>query len=81
MPAAPSNDLDFEHLLAATLEVRRKGYGEWTDLSLRERAFVALCLNKPDWLSRDELTIAGSLDLIGPQLVNLVPAVERAINR
>ncbi len=76
-----ARDLDFEHLLAATLEVRRKGITEWRDLSLRERAFVALSLNKPDWLSWDELTIAGALELIGPQLVELVPAVERAINR
>ena len=69
--------IDFEHLVDAALEVKRLGLPEWRDLSRRERAFVALALNKADWL----LTIGQALDLVGLDLLALVPAVERAVSQ
>ena len=71
--------LDFEHLLSVTLAVKRQGAREWRDLSRRERAFVAMALNRVDWLSEDELSMGQAMDLIGPDLLALVVAVERAI--
>jgi len=71
--------IDFEHLLAATLESRRS-QAAWRDLSRRERAFAAMALNRADWLREDELTLAQALELLGADLVELLPAVERAIS-
>ena len=73
--------LDFEHLLSATLVVKSQGVREWRDLSRRERAFVAMALNRAEWLSEDDLSIGQAMDLIGPDLLGLVAAVERAISR
>lgn len=73
--------IDFEHLVSAALEVKRRGLPEWRELSRRERAFVALALNKADWLAKDELTIGQALDLVGLDLLALVPAVERAVSQ
>ena len=72
---------EFEHLLASTLAVRRKGLQEWRDLSRRERAFMALVLNEHAWLKEDGLTIGGALDLIQPHWASLVTAVESAIDK
>jgi hypothetical protein len=73
--------LDFEHLLRVTLAAKSQGAREWRELSRRERAFVAMALNRVDWLSEDELSMGQAMDLIGPDLLALVVAVERAIER
>ena len=70
--------IDFDHLLAATLEARRSKQA-WQDLSLRERAFAALALRQEQWLAEDELTPAAARDLLGPALLELLPAVESAL--
>jgi hypothetical protein len=71
--------LDFEHLLSVTLAAKSQGAREWRELSRRERAFVSMALNRVDWLSEDELSMGQAMDLIGPDLLALVVAVERAI--
>ena len=71
--------IDFEHLLKLTLAAKSRGAREWRDCSRRERAFIALALNRAEWLREDELTMGQALDLIGADLHGLVPAVERAI--
>lgn len=73
--------LDFEHLLSASLAAKRHGVAEWREFSRRERAFVAMALNRPDWLKEDELSMGQALELIGKDLVALVSAVERAVNQ
>lgn len=73
--------IDFEHLLSVTLDVKRQGVSEWRELSRRERAFVALALNRADWLVLDELSLAQAISLVRSDLIELVPAVEQAINQ
>jgi hypothetical protein len=73
--------LDFEHLLSVTLIAKSRGVSEWRDFSRRERAFVAMALNRADWLSEDALSMGQAMDLIGPDLLGLVTAVETAVAR
>jgi hypothetical protein len=73
-------DLDFEHLLAITVEAKRLGISSWRELSRRERAFAALALNRADWLEIDGLTIGQALELLG-ELVSLIGAVEFALTQ
>lgn len=70
---------EFEHLLGKSRDAKRGGRDAWNVQSTGEKVAVALVLNKPDWLDSMGYTIAEAIARTGPEWLQLVPLVERAL--
>jgi hypothetical protein len=71
----------FRQLLAcAQAAASADGEDAWSVMSTGERLAVALVLNRHDWLTRMNYTMADAIGRVGPAWVNEIPAVAQAIN-
>ena len=66
-------------LFAKSLGALHGGESAWRAQSTGERLAVALVLNRADWLASMGYTIGEALTRVGPDWVELVPLVERAV--
>lgn len=73
------NTAEFEHLYGKALDAKRGGKSAWDVQSTGEKVAVALVLNRADWLKGFGYTLAEAIDRTGPEWIELVPAVERAL--
>jgi hypothetical protein len=69
----------YQHLLGKARDAKRGGHGAWTVQSTGERVAVALVLNRADWLSEMDYSIAEAIERSGPEWVALIPQVARQL--
>jgi hypothetical protein len=68
-----------QHLLYKSRDAKRGGHEAWTVQSTGERVAVALVLNRADWLSEMDYTIAEAIERSGAEWVALIPQVAREL--
>lgn len=61
------------------MDAKRFGYDAWRVQSTGEKVAVALVLNRPDWLADMGYTIAEAVGRAGPEWMNGIERVERAL--
>lgn len=71
-------DRILDRLLSKALEAAEFGEAAWRVQSTGERLAVALVLNRGDWLSEMDYTVAQALDRIGADWASAVPKVANA---
>lgn len=69
----------YEHLLRKALDAKSQGYEAWAVQSTGEKAAVALVLNRVDWLSTIQYTIAEGIERSGGEWVAIIPQVARQL--
>ena len=69
----------YEHLLRKSRDAKRGGRDAWAVQSTGERVAVALVLNRADWLSEIEYTIAEAIERSGPEWVAIIPQIARQL--
>lgn len=69
----------YEHLLAKAQDAKRGGYDAWAAQSTGEKVAVALVLNRADWLSERDYTIAEAIERAGETWVAMIPQVARQL--
>lgn len=67
------------HLLRQALQAKRAGECAWAEMNTRDKLSVALVLNRPDWLSRLDYTIANALVRAGDEWVSAIPRISHLI--
>ena len=73
------SDVEFRHLLAKSRDAKRGGADAWHVQSTGEKLAVAFVLNHPEWLAEMKYTLAEAVDRIGPEWLELIPRVARAL--
>ena len=73
------NEIEYRHLLEKARDAKRGGREAWTVLSTGEKVAVALVLNRVDWLTAIDYTIAEAIERTGPEWLALVPRVAREL--
>ena len=68
-----------EHLLRKSRDAKRGGYEAWSVQSTGEKVAVALVLNRADWLSTIQYTIAEAIERCGIEWVAMIPQVARQL--
>ena len=69
----------YEHLLRKSRDAKRGGRDAWAVQSTGERVAEALVLNRADWLSEIEYTIAEAIERSGPEWVAIIPQIARQL--
>jgi hypothetical protein len=69
------SDNAYLHLLRKAREAHLGGRDAWRVMSTGEKVAVALVLNRPEWLSEFDYTIAEAIDRAGAEWVSLIPRV------
>ena len=69
----------YEHLLRKSRDVKRGGHEAWSVQSTGEKVAVALVLNRADWLSTIQYTIAEAIERSGIEWVAMIPQVARQL--
>jgi hypothetical protein len=69
----------YEHLLRKARDARSRGYEAWAVQSTGEKVAVALVLNRADWLSTIQYTIAEAIERSGVEWVAIIPQVARQL--
>ncbi len=69
----------FEHLLRKARDAKSQGYEAWAVQSTGEKVAVALVLNRADWLSTIQYTIAEAIERSGVEWVAIIPQVARQL--
>lgn len=69
----------YDHLLRKSQEARRSGHEAWAAQSTGETVAVALVLNRADWLTQMDYSIAEAIDRSGPVWVAIIPQVARQL--
>jgi hypothetical protein len=69
----------YEHLLRKSRDARRGGHDKWAVQSTGEKVAVALVLNRADWLSEMEYTIAEAIERSGPDWAAIIPCIARQL--
>ncbi len=69
----------YEHLLRKSRDAKRGGRDAWAVQSTGERVAAALVLNRADWLSEIEYTIAEAIERSGPEWVAIIPQIARQL--
>ena len=69
----------YEHLLRKARDAKTHGYEAWAVQSTGEKVAVALVLNRADWLSTIQYTIAEAIDRSGMEWVSIIPQVARQL--
>lgn len=72
-------DIRYEHLLRKSRDSKRGGYEAWSVQSTGEKVAVALVLNRADWLSAIQYTIAEAIERSGQEWVAIIPQVGRQL--
>ena len=65
----------YEHLLRKARDAKSRGYEAWAG----EKVAVALVLNRADWLSTIQYTIAEAIERSGVEWVAIIPQVARQL--
>ena len=69
----------YQHLLRKARDAKNGGYEAWTVQSTGEKVAVALVLNRADWLSTIQYTIAEAIERSGMERVSIIPQVARQL--
>jgi hypothetical protein len=69
----------YEHLLRKSRDAKRGGHEAWSVQSTGEKVAVALVLNRADWLSTIQYTIADAIERSGIEWVAIIPQVARQL--
>lgn len=69
----------YEHLLRKAHDAKSQGYEAWTVQSTGEKVAVALVLNRADWLSTIQYTIAEAIERSGVEWIAIIPQVARQL--
>lgn len=69
----------YEHLLRKSRYATRGGHEAWSVQSTGEKVAVALVLNRADWLSTIQYTIAEAIERSGIEWVAIIPQVARQL--
>ena len=69
----------YEHLLRKSRDAKRGGHEAWSVQSTGEKVAVALVLNRADWLSTIQYTIAEAIERSGIEWVAMIPQVARQL--
>jgi hypothetical protein len=69
----------YEHLLRKARDAKGRGYDAWAVQSTGEKVAVALVLNRADWLSTIQYTIAEAIERSGVEWVAIIPHVARQL--
>ncbi len=69
----------YEHLLRKARDARHGGHEAWVVQSTGEKVVVALVLNRADWLTEMQYTIAEAIERSGVEWVAIVPQVARQL--
>jgi hypothetical protein len=69
----------YEHLLRNARDAKSRGYEAWAVQSTGEKVAVALVLNRADWLSTFQYTIAEAIERSGVEWVAIIPQVARQL--
>ena len=69
----------YEHLLRKSRDAKRGGHAAWSVQSTGEKVAVALVLNRADWLSTIQYTIADAIERSGIEWVAMIPQVARQL--
>lgn len=73
--------MSYEHLLEKTRDVLRGGVDAWSVQSTGEKIAVALVLNRFDWLSSMNYTIAEAIHRLDGEWLSLVPRVAKVLEK
>jgi len=69
----------YEQLLRKAGDAKRGGHDAWIVQSTGEKVAVALVLNRVDWLTEMQYTIAEAIERSGVEWVALIPQVARQL--
>ncbi len=69
----------YEHLLRKARDAKSQGFEAWSVQSTGEKVAVALVLNRADWLSTTQYTIAEAIERSGVERVAIIPQVARQL--
>ena len=69
----------YEHLLRKSRDAKRGGHEAWSVQSTGEKVAIALVLNRADWLSTIQYTIAEAIERSGIDWVAIIPQVARQL--
>ncbi|MBN9614160.1 MAG: hypothetical protein BGO25_19765 [Acidobacteriales bacterium 59-55] len=69
----------YEHLLRKSRDAKRGGHEAWSVQSTGEKVAVALVLNRADWLSTIQYTVADAIERSGIEWVAIIPQVARQL--
>lgn len=69
---------EYKHLLRKSLDAKRGGIDAWSVQSTGEKVCVALVLNRADWLTSMDYTLAEAIDRAGEWL-RVIPQVARTL--
>ncbi len=70
---------EFDHLLRKSRDAMLGGREAWSPQSTGEKLAVAMVLNKPEWIAAMDYTLAEAIYRIGPEWLELIPRVMRAL--
>ena len=65
----------YEHLLRKSRDAKRGGHEAWSVQSTGEKVAIALVLNRADWLSTIQYTIAEAIERSGIEWVAIIRQV------
>jgi pterin-4a-carbinolamine dehydratase len=69
----------YNHLLNKARSAKRGGHDAWAVQSTGEKVAVALVLNRADWLTEYDYTIAEAIERAGQEWVAMIPQVARQL--
>ena len=69
----------YEHLLNKARNAMRGGHDAWAVQSTGEKVAVALVLNRADWLSECNYTIAEAIERAGQEWTCMIPQIARQL--
>ncbi len=69
----------YEHLLRKARDAKRGGRDAWSVQSTGEKVAAALVLNRADWLSEIDYTIAEAIERSGAEWVAAIQQVARQL--
>lgn len=72
-------DNELKHLYLKARDAARGGEPAWACQSTGEKLAVAMVLNRADWLTKIDYTMAEAVDRIGPAWMKHIPVVARRI--
>ena len=70
----------YEHLLRKAREAKRGGHDFWAVQSTGEKVAVAIVLNRSDWLTEMDYTIAEAIGRTGKEWVAFIPQIARQLS-
>ncbi len=73
------SEADFKHFYGKARDAARGGLEAWAAQSTGEKVAVALALNRADWLTLMNYTLAEAVARTGPEWCALLTKVERQL--